>query len=557
MLNNCFDFAQLGRVPRAWVRVYAPAGKDAVNSRALRPVVGLSNRATTDAVAAWHRWGLANVPDWPSGSVFWLEVLCRARAETLSSLDLSGMKSNLAGLGELAPDDAVARPLYLVSRQIFLGGLSEHTDIFSGSSLLSASARPRGKSLLARLFRVESGLMPPEDTKITETLRQAALHLYDEATFISSVQDIVFRLGEWYAPVMDNLGAGMAARLLQRTETESAESPATSDSEYLPPQSEIDTSSNHQLVFDNYKVYSNSLDETDAASKWLRQSDIDELGRLNQPERREVRRIAHQLQRRLQAVRLRHWSFDKEEGFLDSRRLARLIGSRPDPRVFRVERDGLLQDACVCFLVDQSGSMRGSRQQMAALAIDLAVHTLETCSISSEVLGYTTRFRDDSPLVRHWTEAGKQARPGRLNAVRHVVFKQTHQPWRKVRKNLGLLLRKNFGNENLDGEAVLWAGRRLLSCKESQKILIVLSDGTPFDRATTAVMGREYLENHLRKAISATDAQGIRVMAIGTGQSVGAFYQSAVTVKGPKEIPAALMQSLSTALLGEGQPLRQ
>ena len=549
-MNNPFRYQQLASLPRAWVRLYAAVGQDPDYADSVRPSACESNRLTVDAIAAWHRWALRDVPDLSSASAFWLEVLCRARAETLASLDLPGMKANLALREELLPVDPIARPLYSASRQVFSGEVTEPIRVFSGSQLSGSRSISPTVKLLTRIFRSRSDEKPPTDDQVIRALQQAALHLHNDRIFFSSVKQVVTSLGEWYGPRHESLGIARKAKSAKKLVRKCPERVAQSEAENLPAEYELNTIAEPRFVSKNYKVYNDSLDEVDSAEKWLRQSDIDELDRLDVPQRRDVRRIAHQLQRRLQAASLRRWSFDQEQGFLDPRRLARLIGRTPDCRVFRTEEEALMQDACVCLLVDQSGSMRGSRQVMAALAIDFAVNTLEICGISCEVLGFTTRFGAESPMTRHWAEAGRVASPGRLNALRHIILKKGHQPWRRARKNLGLVLRSDFGKDNLDGEALIWAGRRLFSRRESNKILVVLSDGTPFDRATVGANGSEYLEDHLRQAISATEAQGVRLIAVGVGQSVAAFYRKAVAVKDPIAIPDALMKSLGAALLG-------
>lgn len=207
-----------------------------------------------------------------------------------------------------------------------------------------------------------------------------------------------------------------------------------------------------------------------------------------------------------------------------------------------------MPDACVTLLVDQSGSMRGERQRMAALAIDLAVHSLEVCRVRCEVLGFTTRFGADNPVAQAWRKAGSPSAPGRLNALRHVVFKTPSQPWRRARPQLGLLLREAFGFENVDGEALHWAARRLAHRPEPRKILVVLSDGAPYDAATAQANGREYLEHHLRAVIAELESSPIHLVAIGTGQEVGRYYRQAVTVRRPEAVAEVLFDRLGDLL---------
>jgi len=185
---------------------------------------------------------------------------------------------------------------------------------------------------------------------------------------------------------------------------------------------------------------------------------------------------------------------------------------------------------------------------MAALAIDLAVHSLESCNIRCEVLGFTTRFGDDNPIAAHWHRQGAGGEPGRLNALRHVVYKRAEQPWRQARGQLGLMLREDFGHENIDGEALHWAARRLLRRREPRKLLIVLSDGAPFDSATAAANGRGYLEHHLRQVIAGIEASPVQLLAIGTGQDVSRFYRHACIVRQPAQVPDVLFERLGELL---------
>ena len=189
-------------------------------------------------------------------------------------------------------------------------------------------------------------------------------------------------------------------------------------------------------------------------------------------------------------------------------------------------------------------------------AIDLAVQTLEACRISCEVLGYTTVAGEDNPVYRAWHAHGQPPSPGRLNALRHMIYKSAHDPWRRVRPSLGLMLRADFGRENLDGEALDWAARRLAALPEPRKILLVLSDASPFDAATVAVHGRGYLETHLRQVITAIDASAIQLVAIGTSHRVGYYYRQAVVLNRNESVADTLFAQLGQ-LLSPSDPSRR
>ena len=247
-------------------------------------------------------------------------------------------------------------------------------------------------------------------------------------------------------------------------------------------------------------------------------------------------------------MQLRRWSFDLPQGLLDPRRLSRLLVPVADQAIFRVEDESAVPEACVSLLVDHSGSMHAQRRLMAALAIDLAVHSLELCNIRCEVLGFTTRFGEDNPIADLWRRQGAGAMPGRLNALRHIVYKRADQPWRQARVQLGLMLREDFGNENIDGESLHWAARRLLCRREPRKLLIVLSDGAPFDSVTAEANGRVYLENHLRQVIARIEASPLHLLAIGTGQDVSRFYRHACVVRDPEHVPDVMFEQLGDLL---------
>ncbi len=391
--------------------------------------------------------------------------------------------------------------------------------------------------------------VPLSDASIAEALNAARILLSDGPRFAETLHPLVRALSDFYDP-----GApGNPARDPAQSDGDAApDGHSASDEERPDAEMERPGGPNRDFTpaaaFPGYAVFTRAWDEEHPAAHWYRPDDAAALHGLNPLDRRRVRQLAHRLQRRLLAARLRHWSFDQEEGRLDHRRLARLVGTHGDRRIFRIEREAPVPEACVTLLVDQSGSMRGAPQRMAALAIDLAVHTLEACQVRCEVLGYTTRFGADNPVSRRWRERGAPEAPGRLNALRHILYKTAAQPWRRARSSLGLLLREGFGYENIDGEALDWAARRLLRQPQPRKVLVVLSDGSPYDEATASANSREYLENHLRAVIAGIESSPIQLVAIGTGQEVGRFYRQAVTVRRPEAVAEVLFERLGDLL---------
>nr|WP_232230357.1 hypothetical protein [Halomonas sp. 1513] len=386
-----------------------------------------------------------------------------------------------------------------------------------------------------------------QDSDIEQALTAASQHLGDCSAFAESVLAIVQRLASYYA---DSQHAQLTlhgnASHGQEEENPDAELAAEGKPHDAPTLEEEQAERDDRQH--GYAVYSRAWDEQQPASFWFHSEDAEALKQLDLPDRRRIRQLAHRLQRRLMAARLRHWSFDQDEGRLDSRRLARLVGDTPNQRIFRTENESPVPDACVTLLVDQSGSMRGQRRRMAAIVIDLAVHTLELCQIRCEVLGFTSRFNANNPMVQQWKRSGSPDAPGRLNAIRHIIYKTPEQPWRRARPQLGLLLRDEMGHENIDGEALYWAAKRLIRQPQPRKILMVLSDGTPFDKATAQANGRAFLEQHLRRVIDEIDSSPISLAAIGTGQDVARFYRHALTVRRPEAIAETLFERLGDLL---------
>ncbi|MGE4480925.1 cobaltochelatase subunit CobT [Acidocella sp.] len=259
-----------------------------------------------------------------------------------------------------------------------------------------------------------------------------------------------------------------------------------------------------------------------------------------------VSKLANRLQRRLLAQQTRAWEFDLEEGMLDPARLSRVIADPLLALTYKRERDTDFRDTVVTLLIDNSGSMRGRPITVAAMCGDILARTLERCAVKVEILGFTTRAWKGGQSREAWVQAGKPAHPGRLNDLRHIIYKAADQPWRRARKNLGLMLREGLLKENIDGEALLWAYRRLLNRPEHRRILMVISDGAPVDDSTLSVNSGNYLERHLRDVIREIEARNaVELTAIGIGHDVTRYYRRAVTIVDAEELGGTMMRKLT------------
>jgi cobaltochelatase CobT len=266
-----------------------------------------------------------------------------------------------------------------------------------------------------------------------------------------------------------------------------------------------------------------------------------------------VSRLAKRLMRVLMAQQTRHWNFDLEEGLLDSSRLARFIASHGNARPFKQETDSPFPSTVVSLLIDHSGSMRGRPMQIAALTVEIFARVLERCGVKCEVLGFTTRDWDGGEPAKEWAARGYPDAPGRLNALEHIVIKSADTPWRRARVGLGLFLHDEMLKENIDGEALAWAHRRLLARSERRRILVVVSDGTPMDEATLAANGYEYLDRHLVEVVEDIETRSpVQLAAIGIGHDVSRFYRNATRIRKIDELGPALTAKLIGLLSASG-----
>lgn len=300
----------------------------------------------------------------------------------------------------------------------------------------------------------------------------------------------------------------------------------------------------------SYRAYCRTSDEEIAAEDLC---DADELGRLRQQLDQQlqhlqgvVSKLANRLQRRLLAQQTRAWEFDLEEGMLDAGRLSRIIVNPLLSLSYKRERETDFRDTVVTLLVDNSGSMRGRPITVAAMCGDILARTLERCAVKVEVLGFTTRAWKGGVSRERWVADGKPANPGRLNDLRHIIYKSADAPWRRARKNIGLMLREGLLKENIDGEALLWAYRRLLARPEHRRILMVISDGAPVDDSTLSANPGNYLEQHLREVIRDIEGRDlVELIAIGIGHDVTRYYRRAVTIVDAEELGGTMMKKMA------------
>lgn len=300
----------------------------------------------------------------------------------------------------------------------------------------------------------------------------------------------------------------------------------------------------------DYKVYTEEFDEIVSATDLC---DDDELTRLRAYLDSQltglqgiVTKLANRLQRRLMAQQNRSWNFDQEEGLLDAARLARVVISPGHSLSYKVEQEQEFKDTIVTLLIDNSGSMRGRPISIAAISADIMARTLERCGVKVEILGFTTRAWKGGQGREKWLAGGKPAQPGRLNDLRHIIYKKADEPMRRARKGLGLMMREGLLKENIDGEALLWAHSRLLARPEDRRILMVISDGAPVDDSTLSVNSAGYLEQHLRKVIDWIEKQSpVQLVAIGIGHDVTRYYKRAVTIMDVEQLGGTIIEQLA------------
>ncbi|MDP9837521.1 cobaltochelatase CobT [Neorhizobium huautlense] len=301
----------------------------------------------------------------------------------------------------------------------------------------------------------------------------------------------------------------------------------------------------------DYKIFTKEFDEEITAEELCDEAELDRLRAFLDKQlahlQSAVGRLANRLQRRLMAQQNRSWDFDLEEGYLDPARLVRLVIDPMQPLSFKKERDTKFRDTVVSLVIDNSGSMRGRPITVAASCADILARTLERSGVKVEILGFTTKAWKGGQSREQWLASGKPSTPGRLNDLRHIIYKSADAPWRRSRRNLGLMMREGLLKENIDGEALMWAHNRLINRREQRKILMMISDGAPVDDSTLSVNPGNYLERHLRAVIEQIETRSpVELLAIGIGHDVTRYYRKAVTIVDADELAGAMTEQLAS-----------
>lgn len=521
----------------AWIKSYTGEYSRDIRNR---PNKYLS-RTESDILAAWSKWHVESVDnDTAQSKRVWYIALERARVETLACSDLRGIKSNLQA--KLNSKSVVKSPtdLYLMACSVF--GDSEYVSTRSDISKVSTN-RPFGIGKRIR-HHMKLGRVFPRPRWIENELIRLRCLLDDQKRFQLATKALLRYLPDYNVVEYPNTESGTLSTISLPMLLD-AEHHLSDDVSAGETVNDIGTEpANTRGHNSSYQIFDDSLDEVGHARRWLSPSDYSMLSLLRTPERERIKKLSRLLQKRLLTYNRSTWRFDLDQGKLDSRRLSRLVTSHGVSNVFRQKSEGNHSQACVCFLIDLSGSMSQKQRVMAALTLDFVLQALDQCAIKSEALAYTTRFFSDNPLVEEWQKYSSHPEPGRLNAIRHVILKGRNEQWKSTRNSLALLLKKNFGGENFDGEALDWAVKRISKGPEQRKVLIVLSDGEPFDEATIAANGSMYLEEHLRAVIDATEKKGIQLSAIGFSSNMMRFFKNVIVVRDEKDLPAKVFDQV-------------
>lgn len=510
------------------------------------------------------------------------EALEQVRVEALGASRMTGVAANLAS----AHAERAQRPLPSASPGLEEPGLTEAVDLLAREALLGFRL---AKSDRAFLDNWRSWL----ESRTGRDWSDLRTTLADQEAFARKVRDLLSDLGlaeDKIDPAdgddqddddagddtdtpEDETGDGeaddaeppLASESDQSTSLEEqAEASATEDQmEQANAESGADDDQGAEEPFDTpsyippggealaYRVYTTAFDEVIEASDLC--SPV-ELGRLrHQLDQQLTRfqgmigRMANRLQRRLLAQQTRSWEFDLEEGILDTARLTRVVVNPETALTYKMETDTDFRDTVVTLLIDNSGSMRGRPIAVAAMCADILVRTLERCGVKVEILGFTTRSWKGGQSREQWLREGKSPNPGRLNDLRHIVYKSADSPWRRSRRSLGLMLREGLLKENIDGEAILWAHQRVLVRQEQRRILMVISDGAPVDDSTLSSNSGNYLEQHLRMVIDWIEQRSpVELLAIGIGHDVTRYYRRAVTISDPEQLGGVMLSELSS-----------
>ncbi len=530
-------------------------------------------RGQTDALALWraHHNGEVHrrtAPHDPAAR-YAFDMVEQARVESVGSRNLDGLASNLEDSHsariaklDLKNESAVlAEALGVLMRQSLSGREASQ----SGRALLVSQREKLDKipdALLEQLFTVR------DDQQAFATQMNDLLVAMDLVPEIDTDGEAGDHASEEVPPEdnSDNEGEGESAdsdapddALADEDAEQEAENSDTTDNEAdgeegdptETPGASVELPNSERFAqTPHYKIFTTEFDET---VKPLDICDTTELTRLRErldehvgDLQSSVGRFANRLQRRLLAYQNRSWDFDQEEGVLDTARLTRVVTDPMQPLSFKREQDAQFRDTVVTLLLDNSGSMHGRSIVVAAACADVLANTLERCGVGVEILGFTTRAWKGGQSRTQWVAAGHPANPGRLNDLRHIIYKSADTPWRRGRSNLGLMLRKGLLKENIDGEALQWAYQRLAHRTEKRKILMMISDGAPIDDSTLSANPGKFLERHLREMIAVVESDpAVELTAIGIGHDVTQYYKRAATIANVSELASAMTEQLA------------
>ncbi len=520
------------------------------------------------------------------------EAVEQARVESIGALRMPGVSDNLAAMVE---DKFIRNNLSGVTEK-------ENAPIEEAIGLvvrerLTGRESPEGAAPIANLWRNWI------NDKAGDEIDRLAENIEDQAAFAKTVRDMLFRMemaddydgsgqddedqesddetppddGEEDDGGLDDQDSGDETSDQDDSPIESEDadtgemdaSDATTDDIDDDPDQDAEEPGEaqrpdpgfHDILSDiDYKIFTSEFDETIGAEELCDQAELERLRTFLDKQLANLQgvvgRLANRLQRRLMAQQNRSWDFDLEEGYLDPARLPRLIIEEQaggfGALSFKKEREANFRDTVVTLLIDNSGSMRGRPITVAATCADILARTLERCGVKVEILGFTTRAWKGGQAREAWLKSGKPNEPGRLNDLRHIIYKSADAPWRRANKNLGLMMREGLLKENIDGEALTWAYRRLASRPEQRKILMMISDGAPVDDSTLSVNPGNYLERHLRAVIEEIENRSsVEMLAIGIGHDVTRYYRRAVTIVDAEELAGAMTEQLA-ALFDEG-----
>ena len=563
-------------------------GNDDVRLPALPPTATAAQKASlrgaADGAALWlaHHNALTHKKHCPNpdGAKAIFESAERARVEAIGARHMKGVGANL---------DAALNQRY-ENRQIDAPGSADDAGIAEVVRLmlreeLTGSPPPKNLSMVMELWR------PWVKSRASELINELGDQLDDQSAFAELSRRLIGALesdlgdsasdedqdsdnendqekdgdtqseqdGEQSAVGEDQSEGDDSQSIDDAGDAGASEDGETMDSEGTDDSSSDGESPNADMTGDNsqggtnkdgYIVFETKFDEITGAADLCEPQELERLRVMLDRHMENVTsivgKLANRLQRKLMAHQNRSWDFDLEEGVLDAAKLHRVVTQPFSPLSYKQEQDTKFRDTVVTLLLDNSGSMRGRPITIAAVTADILARTLERCGVKVEVLGFTTRAWKGGQSRELWQQAGKPAMPGRLNDLRHIIYKPADVPWRRARKSLGLMLREGILKENIDGEALLWAHDRLLARHEDRRIMLVISDGAPVDDSTLSVNSGSYLEKHLRQVISYIEGRSpVELLAIGIGHDVTRYYRRAVTITDVDQLGGAVVGQLT------------